>query len=305
MNYDKIGSFIQQKRKDKNLTQKQLADKLGVTDRAISKWERGQGCPDVSILEILSKELGCSILELLKGREIENEVIPVTEADDYIKQGMEVSELKFKNIFNKIIELAIIFMVLLLAYLNVVQMIYIDKKHEISLSPTYGKIYRQSDEIIVNNISLIKSNKGKYSDEDYKIIVTELDSAYNNIKSTKIYQSIMNQQKIEYKIHDMILINSTPFIRQNTYDIIEVLKKYDDSELVEYFDYISRTNQIYNDITPYQTYKYRLTPNEDAGDNMYDTEEIGIYDSANQSNRMLSELLYLTEIIKEVGDIHE
>lgn len=72
MNYDKIGSFIQQKRKDKGLTQKQLAEKLGVTDRAISKWERGQGCPDVSILEILSKELGCSILELLKGREIEN-----------------------------------------------------------------------------------------------------------------------------------------------------------------------------------------------------------------------------------------
>lgn len=41
MNYDKIGSFIQQKRKDKGLTQKQLAEKLGVTDRAISKWERG------------------------------------------------------------------------------------------------------------------------------------------------------------------------------------------------------------------------------------------------------------------------
>ena len=47
MNYDKIGSFIQQKRKDKNLTQKQLAEKIGVTDRAISKWERGtrpSGC---------------------------------------------------------------------------------------------------------------------------------------------------------------------------------------------------------------------------------------------------------------------
>ena len=57
MNYDKIGSFIQQKRKDKGLTQKQLAEKLGVTDRAISKWERGQGCPDVSILEYYLKNL--------------------------------------------------------------------------------------------------------------------------------------------------------------------------------------------------------------------------------------------------------
>lgn len=42
MNYDKIGSFIQQRRKAMNLTQKQLADKMGVTDKAISKWERGQ-----------------------------------------------------------------------------------------------------------------------------------------------------------------------------------------------------------------------------------------------------------------------
>ena len=106
MNYDKIGSFIQQKRKDKGLTQKQLAEKLGVTDRAISKWERGQGCPDVSILEILSKELGCSILELLKGREIENEVIPVTEADDYVRDSMNISKQitkeKVISIINKI-----------------------------------------------------------------------------------------------------------------------------------------------------------------------------------------------------------
>ena len=101
MNYDKIGNFIQQRRKSKNLTQKQLAEKIGVTDRAVSKWERGQGCPDVSILEILSKELDCSILELLKGREIENEVIPVTEADDYIKEGMKIEGEKVKDAFLK------------------------------------------------------------------------------------------------------------------------------------------------------------------------------------------------------------
>ena len=113
MNYDKIGSFIQQKRKDKGLTQKQLAEKLGVTDRAISKWERGQGCPDVSILEILSKEFGCSILELLKGREIENEVIPVTEADDYVRGSMNISKQitkeKVISIINKIIVIYIVY----------------------------------------------------------------------------------------------------------------------------------------------------------------------------------------------------
>ena len=92
MDQIKIGKFIAECRKKNNLTQMQLAEKLNITDRAISKWERGQGCPDVSILEVLSKELGCSILELLKGREIENEVIPVIEADDYVRDSMNISK---------------------------------------------------------------------------------------------------------------------------------------------------------------------------------------------------------------------
>ena len=63
MNYEKIGEFIKTKRKEMNLTQKELAERINVTDKAISKWERGQGCPDVSLLEVLSKELNVSILE--------------------------------------------------------------------------------------------------------------------------------------------------------------------------------------------------------------------------------------------------
>ena len=75
MNYEKIGKFISEKRKEKGLTQKDLATLIGVTDKAVSKWERGLGCPDVSILEILSECLNVSILEILKGRKIENEII--------------------------------------------------------------------------------------------------------------------------------------------------------------------------------------------------------------------------------------
>ena len=51
MNYERIGKFIQEKRKEKGLTQKELAQKLNITDKAVSKWERGLGCPDVSILK--------------------------------------------------------------------------------------------------------------------------------------------------------------------------------------------------------------------------------------------------------------
>ena len=72
MNTEKIGKFIAQKRKEKNYTQKELALKLGVTDRAVSKWERGLGCPDISLLEDLSKILDISIVELLNGESKED-----------------------------------------------------------------------------------------------------------------------------------------------------------------------------------------------------------------------------------------
>ena len=130
MNYDKIGKFIQEKRKEKNLTQKELAEKIGVTDRAVSKWERGVGCPDVSILEILSKELDCSILEILKGRKIENEINKDTEADEYVKDNMnitkQITKEKIISYINKDLVTTIIFIFLLLSYLNIVQIKYLN-----------------------------------------------------------------------------------------------------------------------------------------------------------------------------------
>ena len=71
MDQVKIGKFIAQCRKNKNLTQLQLAEKLNITDRAISKWETGKGIPDSSIMLELCNELGISVNELLSGEMIE------------------------------------------------------------------------------------------------------------------------------------------------------------------------------------------------------------------------------------------
>lgn len=72
MDYEKIGEFIFKLRKGKNLTQKQLAEKLNVTNKAISKWERGLGAPDVSLLRQLSEILEISVNELLLGERIDS-----------------------------------------------------------------------------------------------------------------------------------------------------------------------------------------------------------------------------------------
>ncbi len=67
MNQEKIGRFIAKLRKEQNLTQQDLADKLQVTDKAVSKWENGRCLPDISFLEKLSQIFQVTIVELLKG----------------------------------------------------------------------------------------------------------------------------------------------------------------------------------------------------------------------------------------------
>lgn len=64
---DKIGNFIKSIRKENNLTQKDLADRLGVTYQAVSKWENGKNIPDIAILKQISEEFNIDIHELLNG----------------------------------------------------------------------------------------------------------------------------------------------------------------------------------------------------------------------------------------------
>ena len=71
MNAEKTGRFIVERRKQKGYTQKELAEKLMVTDKAVSRWETGKGFPDTSLLKPLSEQLGVSVGELLAGEVIE------------------------------------------------------------------------------------------------------------------------------------------------------------------------------------------------------------------------------------------
>lgn len=73
MDIIKIGKFIAENRKKKNMTQEQLAEKLGVTSKTISRWENGNYMPDISILKPLSEELGITLNDLLSGEKVEKE----------------------------------------------------------------------------------------------------------------------------------------------------------------------------------------------------------------------------------------
>jgi len=75
MDPKKTGEYILEKRKEKKITQQELADLLNVTNKAVSRWERGDGYPDISLLPSLATILGCSVDEILNGEDIKNNVI--------------------------------------------------------------------------------------------------------------------------------------------------------------------------------------------------------------------------------------
>ena len=70
MNQEKIGKFIAKCRKDKKMTQSELAEKLGVTDKSIGNWENGRNMPDLALFKPLCDELGITINDLLSGEKI-------------------------------------------------------------------------------------------------------------------------------------------------------------------------------------------------------------------------------------------
>lgn len=92
MDNQKIGSFICSLRKAKGLTQKELAEKLNVTDKAVSKWERGMGYPEITTMPILAEALGVSTSELMLGEKSQPDSGSVPDTEVLVTGAMEFVE---------------------------------------------------------------------------------------------------------------------------------------------------------------------------------------------------------------------
>ena len=128
MDKEKTGQLITELRKEKGLTQKQLAEALNVTDKAVSKWERGLSFPDISMLEPISELLGVSIMEILAGeRQSGEETMSREEAQDLINASVELSEEEIRHKKERsrliIIILIILAMLLVSITLNVISLL--------------------------------------------------------------------------------------------------------------------------------------------------------------------------------------
>lgn len=87
MDAKKFGNFIAQARREQKLTQAQLAQRLHVTDKAVSRWERGLGFPDIGTIEPLALILGLSVVELIKSERILDSQISCSDASDLLKEA--------------------------------------------------------------------------------------------------------------------------------------------------------------------------------------------------------------------------
>lgn len=116
MDQEKIGKFILELRKDKKMTQQELANKIGVTDRAISKWENGRGMPDISLMKPLCEILDITLNELISGEKIDKKEYQ-KKSDENIFKTIKYTNKK-TNFFKKfLICLISVFLILILMFI--------------------------------------------------------------------------------------------------------------------------------------------------------------------------------------------
>ena len=91
MDAQKFGAFVAEHRKEKNMTQADLAAKLQVTDKAVSRWERDLGFPDINTIEPLADALELSVLELMKSERMNDTPVSHDIADTAILDTLDVA----------------------------------------------------------------------------------------------------------------------------------------------------------------------------------------------------------------------
>ncbi len=179
MNQEKIGGFIAECRKNKKITQQQLAEKLGVSDRTIGNWENGRNMPDLSLFEPLCNELEITINELLSGERVR----PEDNQDKLMENIISTINYSNKKIISTRKRLVICFSALLAVVLLVVSAFVIDvgkmSKNEPVVFNTWGFDYappvnleQEYIELAIKEFILAQYDKEKIYSENEKGFVS-------------------------------------------------------------------------------------------------------------------------------------
>ncbi len=272
MDVMKIGAFIKSQRTELNMTQKDLAEKIGCTDKAISRWETGKGLPDSSFLVPLADILGVTVNELLTGEKIPEEtftqksennlVVAVQRTEKAVKQGKTV------KLF---LIVAIIFCVLSISLLikNV-----IDARNTI----TYVGDFGTKNRIAVTELLIELDSQNSYFSEN--TVCTDLDIILDENGNFKKADITMNDESMHEYINIVLFSPSEQpeqlsyrIMKKNSYystedgilysDLCDFLKNEDFIESAENYSEIENFDEFY--ITGTSTLYFNFDGNGNTG----------------------------------------
>lgn len=227
MDQDKIGKFIQMLRKEKNISQVELAKRIGVSNKAVSKWETGNGLPDYAVFDGLCRELNITLNELLNGERNVNESSVVSEY-------MEYKEMQNKK---KILWVLIIsFLLILCIMLGTYFINSYNKINIYKLSGSSNGFNYSGGVLVLSNINNV-FDKGKLSiTDDNKRDIVILDRIFAVKEDNKYYKLFSweyDQLDVEkYGSDDLFPSDKIENIPKNMYLLVYYMKD-DDTYLEE------------------------------------------------------------------------
>ena len=197
MNQEKIGKFIATLRKENNLTQKELAEKLGITDRAISHWENGRCLPDVSLFEDLSNILNITVNELISGERISSDKL-IKKSDENIINTLKVNKKKNKKTKLIIFILSLIIIVLSIFFFEKYKSFY--KKIDLfNINVQLKDNYKLTKELTIDKRNIYYYGIDLVFLCDNKDNCYQLKQALNNKQITLNEINKYLEKQVEYK----------------------------------------------------------------------------------------------------------
>lgn len=276
MNYDKIGKFIATSRKKKGLTQIELADKLNITDRAVSKWERGKGCPDISLLEDLSKILDVSIIELLKGEKMKkNKSLEKEELLYSMNYAKESTKIKMYKTISNVIVTLITVIILTIVFNNLKISVFFNHRYYPNIMIVDVEGTKTGDKLFSNiekQIELIKKGNINYSKDELNYIITIIEKDLDeDIKLyNKDYYTFNDIKKMVYResngVNDIMKITGYSTFNNDNWNYIDSFYSYERElqyfvnncyKYNYYYDY-NKDESIGNQTSQYLYYKYNI-----------------------------------------------
>lgn len=223
MDQVKIGKFIAKCRKEKNLTQQELADRLNVTDRAISKWENGRGMLDISLLQQLIEILDVSLNELLAGERINKKSIKIYD------ENLMNSLAEKNKLSKKMKKITITFTIIIIILFISITIISIKKDNNKNLKNDYQNIIRIYSNIssnIITNLYDITEGKNELQLADESIILGFGNKLKDFDTEDAEYKETLNL--LTNYIHDCYYeeLDISKTLKENNYDKLQDKRNY-------------------------------------------------------------------------------